>query len=250
MRRTRVAVAAVLALAAAGCSSSAGHKSASSGSGSAASTPPPSTSAAAPASTLPATTSASTPATSPASSSAPLTNDQLAGALLTPTDLGTGFTKVPFTRNKKPLPCAPAGGPSFDAQAPTDLLAGTQLVDSAQSATVSEELRVYPDLAHATAALRIGTAGLSCAAGRIYATDGTSVQVKIAKGQDVTAQVGGTKAIAWDATSSQVDVLFVAVQLNRALVVFSYVRSPQTDTSKLPNPLAVTKAAIQKIESS
>ncbi len=255
MLRTRVAVAAIVALAIAGCSSSAGHSSASTGpastsaaSTSAASTGAASTSANAP--STPGSTPVTTPATAPATSPAPITADQLAAALLTPADLGAGFAKAAFRNSTKPLPCAPAGSPPFGQQAPTDLRAGTQLINSAQTASVSEELRVYDDVAHATTALRIGSAGLACRSGKLYATDGTSVQVKIAKAQDVTTDVGGTKAIAWDTTSTQVDVLFVVVQLNRALVLFSFVRDPGTDISKLPNALAVTKAAVQKIAAS
>jgi len=248
VRRIPVAIAAALAIATAGCSSSGGHSKATNGAGSSGAGTPVST----PAST-PATTSASAPATSPstpATSSAPVTTAQLSAALLAPSDLGAGFAQRAFTRNRNPLPCAAAGSPSFDDQAPTDLVAGTDLANAAQSASVSEELRLYPDSAGASAALRIGTAGLNCPAGKLYATDGTSLRVKIGKPQDVTSDIGATKATAWDTTSPQADVLFVAVQLNRALVLFSFVRDPSTDTTKLPNPLGVAKAGIQKIERS
>ena len=42
----------------------------------------------------------------------------------------------------------------------------------------------------------------------------------------------------------------MAVRLPRAVVLFSFANAPGTDTSTLPDPITVAKAAVQKIQSS
>jgi hypothetical protein len=217
--------------------------------GSAGSSAPPKTSSA-PASSTPASTSAAANPTGLASGSGGVTTVHIAGALLRASDLGPGFTEAPFTDSPKPLPCGKPGSRSFNDQVPAAASAGRRLDAGALSATFSEEIRVYADSAGAQKALAAATAGLNCATGTLYGTGGATAKVTISKPQEVGAALNIDVGRGWRLKSSQIESIYLVGVIGRALLLLAFTNAPSADTTKLPDPQTVTKAAIAKIKSS
>ena len=95
-------------------------------------------------------------------------------------------------------------------------------------------------------AFTTGTAGLSCTSGTVTFDDGTKAALDIAAPVDVTAEVGGDQATAWQLTGGGVQGVLVAVKLSGIVVTFQFV-APDTATDLQPEPLTVAKAGMDKI---
>lgn len=228
----------VAALALTGCSSSGGGK--------------PSTSSSSVASSSVASSSSAAPSSSASES---ITPAQISAVLLTASDISATATASAETPTDTSLPCAVPGSLSLNQQVPASARAGVDIADNTLKAALSEEIRVYPDVATAQHAQSIAKAGLSCADGTLTASDGTRLSVKITGPQDiVTALKADTKlasvpigsALEWSATSAQNTFVLVVVQIDRTLVLLSFVATPSTDLTKLPTPVAVVQKAIEK----
>jgi hypothetical protein len=232
-----IAVLIAVALTLAGCSSS------TSGTGRTTGTPATS-----------ATSGASTPASTPPASSAPASGDPSVtqadanAALLSPTDLGTGFTAAQFSPSSDPLPCTP-NDPPLEQRFHSTVEAGTAMVTQAQDVGLSEELRVYADADTAKQVLQAAAHGLDCKQGTLNLT-GTAETVTFGKTEDVTSDVGAESAIAVQATSSKYGIVLVGCKLGRLLVLFSFLSDKTADTSKLPNPITIAAKGITKIKNS
>jgi hypothetical protein len=217
-----VAVAACLiGLVLAGCSSS---KKSPSGSGPASSSPPAST---------------TSPATSPAASGAD--TGAVAAALLTADDLGTGFAKVAYQPAPgQPEPC---GQPGLQSKYPMAVRAGTE-IDKGQTVQFTEAIDSFPDAATALAAFNYGVAGLDCRNGSISGTP-----VTIAPAQDVTSDVGGDQAKAYNVSLNGAKGVIIGVHSGKAIVEFAFLAASSVDTSALPNPIELAKAGTSKASS-
>ena len=202
----------------------------------------------------PATSVASTPSSSTPASSAPASGDpsvtqaDAKAALLSPTDLGTGFTAAQFAPSSDPLPCTP-NDPPLEQQFHSTVEAGTAMVTQAQDVGLSEELRVYADADTANQVLQAAAHGLDCKQGKLNVT-GQPETVTFGKTQDVTSDVGAESAIAVQATSAQYGIVLVGCKLGRLLVLFSFLSDKSADTSKLPNPITIAAKGITKIKNS
>ena len=229
--RRLCALLAVVPLAVAGCSSSTG------GSGNT-STPPPTT----PAVSLPPS---SAPASTPAGSET-VTPAEAKAALLTVSDVGAGFSRAQFRASKDPLPCTP-NDPPLEDQIPSTLEVGAAFIKN--GAALGEDLRFYSDADTADQVLTLSANGLNCPSGKLNFT-GTPETVQFGKLQDVTSAVHADKAIAIQGTSAKYDIVLVGCRLGRLVVLFSFLRTPSTPTSSLPNPIAIVATAVQKIRNS
>jgi hypothetical protein len=237
--RGGIAVLIAVALTLTGCSSSTSGTGRTTGT---LSTPGAST----PAPTTPAPT---TPASSaPASGDPSVTQADANAALLSPTDLGTGFTAAQFSPSSDPLPCTP-NDPPLEQRFHSTVEAGTAMVTQAQDVGLSEELRVYADADTAKRVLQAAAHGLDCKQGTLNLT-GTPETVTFGKTQDVTSDVGAESAIAVQATSSKYGIVLVGCKLGRLLVLFSFLSDKTADTSKLPNPITIAAKGITKIKNS
>lgn len=219
----------------------------------------------APGSTTPASAPASGPATSasPAPASGPASSPASSGelpvatvnttdadavkalsamnaALLTAPEVGTGFTKSPPVAqdtNQK-LPC---GGSSASALYPNALRAEL-IAAKGDSVQFQESLRLDLDAATSIKAFDTTVAGLNCSKGSIAGTP-----VTIGAPHDVTASVGGSKAVAWEVTIAGASGVLVAVHSGSTSIGYTFLVATGTDAATLPNPLTVAKKATAKV---
>jgi hypothetical protein len=204
----------------------------------------------APATTASPATTAASPATTAASTATTLGNDasvedQAKAALLTAAEVGPGFTAGTWTANdpKQPTPC---GTPSVDATVPAAVQVGAVIGMASTNQALQQEISVYNDEEEAMEAFTTGTAGLSCTSGTVTFDDGTKAALAIAAPVDVTAQVGGDHATAWQLSGGGIQGVLVAVQLSGIVVTFQFT-APDTATNLEPAPLTVAKAGMDKI---
>ena len=205
-----------------------------------------------PTSTTAAPSTPTTPvSTAPSSGPTLPSESDIAAVLLTPPEVGTGFTAGTYSNDTNPLPCAAAGSPSFDTQAPAAVKNGAEADNSSAQAQFSEEIRVYHDTAEADKAVATAKAGLNCSSGNLYTTDGTPLPVTIDAPVDVSTQLGNNvQATAWQVHSTDIVGTYILAQHEQTLVLMGFAKAASTPDSGLPDPLTVAKAAIDKIASS
>ena len=243
MSKTTVRMVAALltaALAAAGCSSSGG------GGGTTSSVPAPPTSSQPAASQPPV----SAPQTTPGGP-ATITQATAQAALLTTSDVGSGFRKAQFRPSHDPLPCAP-NDPPLEQQLPSNSEVGTAFIRN--GAAFGEDIRVYGDASTAGNVVARAAGGLNCPSGKLNLTGKpTTVEFTKVQGsriQNVTSAVGADLAFAVQGSTSQYDIVLIGCQVGNAAVLFSFLRTQSTPTSTLPNPIAIVATAIQKLRNS
>jgi hypothetical protein len=234
-RAARVAVVLIaVPIAAAGCTSSGSKPKASS----------PVTTPAASSVTF---ASSSAPAPS-ASGSESITKTQARGALLTPAEFGTGFTHAPSVPSNESLPCTPNAAP-LEQQIPSTLQVDTAAVSTDDQAGMKEDLRLYPDAATAKQVYQLATRGISCKRGKLNLT-GKPETVTFTSAQDARSAVRADNAVVVEAKSANYDIALIGCRLGRALVLFSFLRTKDSDISKLPNPITVAAKGVAKIKRS
>jgi hypothetical protein len=193
-------------------------------------------------------TSASTPsAPSPsAPSGSSVSNPELEAALLTPAEVGPGFTQGTWSDTPSTLPCAPKGSPPIDSQAPPEVKDGREIDHSTIPANLVEVISVYQDAATASRAFALDTQGLSCPNGTL--SDGSNIT--IAPAVDVSTQVdpsGQSKSTDWDLTNNQVHTVIIATLSNRVIEACVFSASASADVSTLPSPIVIAKKAFAKV---
>jgi hypothetical protein len=210
-------------------------------------------------------TTATPPASTPATTTVAATTTTVAGttttdvnsvvsvrekataALLTAADLGAGFTDGKYTPSdpKTPTPC---GSPSVDLTVPPAVKVGAVVGKPSTQQALEEEIAVYSGTDEADQAFQTGSAGLACPSGTATFEDGSTTPLAISAGTDVTAQVGGDVATAWQVVSSDLQGVVIAVKLEGAIVAFQFQAPASASAADLqPDPIAVAKAGITKI---
>jgi hypothetical protein len=193
----------------------------------------PSSSPAAPGTTAAAATSA--PAASPSAADPAAVQ----AALLAASDVGAGFTKVAYEPDlSQPEPC---GQPALHSKYPTAVRAGTE-IDKGQTVQFTEAIEAFPDAATAQAAFDYGVAGLNCRNGTIAGTP-----VTITPAQDVTSDVGGDQAKAYNVGLNGAEGVIIGVHKGKTIVEFAFLAASNVDTSTLVNPLDLAKAGTAKV---
>jgi hypothetical protein len=239
--RTRLPLVAVAAVAlAAGCGGGSGSSSST--------TAAPSASTPAATTVAPATTAADT-ATTDVNSAASV-REKATAALLTAADLGAGFADGPYTPPdaKTPTPC---GTPSVDLTVAPTVKVGAVVAKQATQQALEEEIAVYGGTDEAAHAFQTGSAGLACPSGTARYDDGSTTPLTISAGTDVTAQVGGEVATAWQVKASDMQGVVIAVKLQGAVVAFQFQAPVSAAAADLqPDPIVVAKAGITKLLSS
>jgi hypothetical protein len=198
-----------------------------------------------------ASASASGAASSTAASGKPAADrvDALKGALLTAAEVGTGFTGGPTSPSADTGPC---NKEPVQKHLPnnTEVDASFSRGDgnSPDTASVDQSVIVYPDAAQATTAYDWNAGELGCRHGSVE-DQGQKVAFTIGAPVDVTAQVGGDKAMLWnisfDAAPSAAKIVFVAVRVKDAVVDLGFTTGPNaTGMRSVP---AVVKTAVDKL---
>jgi hypothetical protein len=197
--------------------------------------------------------SSSAPATT--SSSADVTPDEVRSVLLTAADLSPTATSEPSKVTNNPLPCAAAGSQSLEQQVPSAARAGVDISDDTLQVGFSEEIRVFADSDTAGKALDVAEAGLNCKAGTLTADDGTRLPIALTAPTDIKSDLLSNSSISdvqitaaegYSATSSDLDILLVIVQIDRSLLLMDFIAPTGADQSKLPDPEVIVAKAIAK----
>jgi hypothetical protein len=181
-------------------------------------------------------------------SSTGFTDADAQAALLTASELGPGFREMASDNTSQPLPCDQQS-PPLDQQFQPVAKAKTDLVSSNRQAYLSEEVIGYNSAATADQALSAGEKGLSCRRATVQ-VNGKPIVYRIQPGQDITTRVGVTvdKSLLWTVRTTIVNIQLVATKIGAQLVVLSFAAPPNADTSALPNPAVVLKAALAKVK--
>lgn len=176
--------------------------------------------------------------------------------LLTASDISPTATAAKAPTVENPLPCAASGSPSLNQRVPAKVRSGVDISDDTSHTAVSEEIRVYQDIATAVRALSTAKAGLACATGELRANDGTKLKVSIkGPGTDVEglkqdpklAEVPIGQAVTWSVTSTDgEEFVFAAMQVGPALVLMDFVAATKADESNLTDPQVLMQRAIEK----
>lgn len=205
----------------------------------------------------PAAVGSSSPGSSPASAtsssaSGPATTDQATAALLNAADIGSGFALGTYTPSKDAQPCAAKGSPPLNQEVPPTVSVGREFDNATAQAALQEEISVYPDVDTAKHALDVGTAGMTCSTGTIYHDDGTTDSVTISAAQDMSAALGlpVDAATSWSLSNQTLQGTLLVVRTGAVLTALSFAAAAGTDDSKLPDALAIAKAAISKVSHS
>jgi hypothetical protein len=196
--------------------------------------------------TVVATTAApTTTAAAPTTSSEATIEDQATAALLTPAEVGPGFVADTWKPGdpSEPTPC---GTPSVDATVPPAVQVGAVMGLASTNQALQEEISVYSGEEEADQAFTTGSTGLSCTTGTVTFADRTTAPLTITPGVDVTSEVGGDQATAWQLQGGGIQGVLVAVKLSGILVTFQFT-APDTATDLQPEPLTVAKAGMDKI---
>jgi hypothetical protein len=191
------------------------------------------------------TTAAPAPSGATGGSLSGLTKDQAQALMLSPSDVGAGFTAGTFsTDNTQAQPC---GQPNVNAQVPPKVDVGVE-ADSGTSYAVQEEFSTYADSATNDKAWNLNVAGISCPTGSL-ADSGTTIPVQINGPTDVSSQVGeGSQALKASLSSSAFPgATVVAVKFATGNVSITVLTLPGADPSKAPDPIALAKQAAAKI---
>jgi hypothetical protein len=177
-----------------------------------------------------------------------LTDADARAALLTPGEVGAGFRAMPSDNTSQPLPCD-QHSPPLDQQFQPSAKAKTDLVAPDGKAYLSEEVIGYDSATTADQALSAGEKGLSCRTATVP-VNGKPLRYRIQPAQDVTTNLGVPvdKALLWRVHTSIVNIQLVAIKIGAQLVVISFAAPPGADTSALPDPAAVLKAALTKVK--
>ena len=205
--------------------------------------------ASAPAATVPASSApaASAPAASAPATTVDTTSDDavkvlglMKKSLLTPKEVGTGFTAADTPADNAATPTA-CGTKSVLALYPNVLRSG-EVITSGETAQFQEQLSLFVDTETAQAAFKAQVAGITCSKGSISGTPVTFGAL-----QDVTSQVGGEKAVAATVSFDGATGVLIAVGSGSTTVGYTFLAATGTDTSKLPNPLDLAKKATAKV---
>lgn len=166
--------------------------------------------------------------------------DGLRPFLLTATEIGPGFT---VGDEPKPDPAVPAicGGPGTVSQFPYAVRVGTAFERAKPQQLVQEAVSVYGDAATAEQAYRFGVAGMDCSEGSI-----SGKPVVLTPAEDLRGDVGGQEATGWRVGGEGFDVVMISVRSDTLVMTFTYLAA-EGQSDRLPDPLATTRAGVQKL---
>ncbi|WP_214402489.1 hypothetical protein [Pseudonocardia lacus] len=194
----------------------------------------------------PATSAPRTPAAEP-TASAPSTAPTLAEAaeglrpfLLVPAEIGPGFTQG---EEPKPDPQAPAfcGGPGVVAQFPAAVRVGAGFTGPTEGMFVQQTVSVYGDAATAQAAFLANEQGLACSQG-----EASGSPVVITPAEDLAVDVPADESTGWQIGGQGFDLILIAVRSGELVVNFAFV-APEGRSADLPDPLAISRAGVEKL---
>lgn len=188
----------------------------------------------------PAPVALPSPTPTPGPSAGPDLASRLDAAMLTPDEVGAGFTTAPYRRSAadERFTC---GQPGLAAR--FDTLAAGAATSLGTGLLVIETAHVFADVPTAQRGYAAVDDGLSCRAGTTI--DGAVAT--IGPPRDVTVDVGGDQAQRWDIDAGGTRVVVISVQAAQAVVAFSFVAEPGVDPAAQPDPVAVAARGVAKL---
>jgi hypothetical protein len=158
--------------------------------------------------------------------------------LLTPAEIGPGFTAADEPR---PDPATPAvcGGPGVVARFPYAVRVGAAAEQG--PGLVQETVSVYGDDATAGQAYQATLDGMDCGQGSV---GGRSVA--IAPAEDLAADLPYDQATGWRVGGAGVDLVMIAVRDGSVIMNFT-VLAPEDGLAALPDPLGVAQNGTRKL---
>jgi hypothetical protein len=134
---------------------------------------------------------------------------------------------------------AVCGNAAADVQVPPGVLVGTRMLNP-DGLTVVEELRVYNSPTDAKKAFGLAKVAAGC-------PEAFDSSFSVSQPTDVAASVGADEAFAVNASSVDGDVVLVAARKGNAIVSLQHVAPNGSDMSTVPDPISITKLAVQKV---
>ncbi len=168
-------------------------------------------------------------------------------ALLTPTEVGTGFVAASHEMTDPPGP-APCGTPRADSVAPPDVEVGATAESADGNLAFVEEIRYFESPSQAEESFMAGVSGLDCSQGEVVGSGGQSTAVNISPRIDLSSDLpDADRAFAWSVNSADFESQAVAILLGQLVVTMQFANSLGADLSAAPDPLNVVQDALQKI---
>jgi hypothetical protein len=160
--------------------------------------------------------------------------------LLTPDEVGPGFTAG---QEPRPDPATPAvcGGPGVVAQFPSAVRVGASFDGPRPGVLLQETVSVYGDVGTAEAAYQATLDGLGCTEGAL-----SGEPVVLAPAEDLTVDVPADRATGWQLGGQGFDLILISARSGELVVTFAFI-SPLGDPGDLPDPLAVSRAGVEKL---
>lgn len=175
---------------------------------------------------------------------APLTDADIAAALLKPSDIGTGFTTGTYSSVKTRLPCDPAGTTPLSQRVPAQATGGTE-IDSGNQAALTQTVNAYADAATGAQAWNLFKAGVNCTTATLPDGSKMTLQAPV----DVTAQVsaGHGSSLEWQWTTAGAHGVMIATFAGRVGTSLMFAVANNASTAGLPDPVQVAKLAFEKL---
>jgi hypothetical protein len=160
--------------------------------------------------------------------------------LLTPEEIGPGFTAG---AEPQPDPTAPAicGGPGVVAQYPIAVRVGAGFDGPLEGVFVQQTVSVYGDVATADAAYQAYLDGLSCSEG-----NSSGDPVVLTPAEDLSVDVPADRSTGWQIGGPGYDLILIAVRSGELVVNFAFV-APEGQSADLPDPLSISRAGVEKL---
>lgn len=172
-----------------------------------------------------------------------LTEAQAKAALLTASDIGGGFSQTPADTSDTPLPCTP-NQPPLSQQFPPGVKVEAGFGGLGGKALVSEEIESYADAGTVGQVIAAGEQGLACGTATVSGT-----KITIGGPTDLSAHLTTPvdKAEGWALSSSAVNGSLIVAQLGQHLVVFSFSADPSVSSSELPDAQQIVNDGLANV---
>ena len=172
-----------------------------------------------------------------------------AAALLGVNDLPAGFRLAGFSDLPLPQPCAAKGSTAILSRVKPRTHVGHELYLTSPQAVLTEEIDVFRSAQDATAATNLLRTGMNCQKGNFYLSDGTPQRVDVAGPKDISGVVGVPvdTLLSWTMQNGNLTASFLVARSGAVLTTLTFLAPTTSDLAKLPSGPAVAHVALIKV---